>query len=94
MYLFLGCKRNEFACNNGKCISETQKCNQKDDCGDGSDEQECGNVWIFHNFVPCTRQYLLIGSYLKILSRNSMHLWIKSTKITNYANLNVYRWWI
>ena len=21
-------------------------------------------------------------------------LWIKSTKITNYANLNVYRWWI
>ena len=51
MYLFPGCKRNEFTCNNGKCISETQKCNQKDDCGDGSDEQGCGNLWMLFDFV-------------------------------------------
>ena len=40
------CKQNEFTCNNGKCISEAQRCNQNDDCGDGSDEQGCGNVWM------------------------------------------------
>ena len=43
MFFFTECKRNEFACNNGKCITEAQKCNQRDDCGDGSDEEGCGN---------------------------------------------------
>ena len=51
MSLLLGCKRNEFTCNNGKCISEARKCDQKDDCGDGSDEQGCGNVLMIFYFV-------------------------------------------
>ncbi|XP_072266847.1 low-density lipoprotein receptor-related protein 12 isoform X1 [Pyxicephalus adspersus] len=35
------CDRNRFRCNNGKCISESLKCNHMDDCGDNSDEKSC-----------------------------------------------------
>ena len=42
---FLGCRRNEFTCNNGKCVTETRKCDRNDDCGDGSDEEGCGNYF-------------------------------------------------
>ncbi|XP_074647198.1 neurotrypsin-like [Tubulanus polymorphus] len=33
---------SNFACKNGRCISKTDKCNGKDDCGDLSDEEGCG----------------------------------------------------
>lgn len=29
-------------CANRKCYSNEEQCNGKDDCGDGSDEWECG----------------------------------------------------
>lgn len=35
------CKKDEFACNNKKCIPMDLQCDQLDDCGDGSDEQGC-----------------------------------------------------
>ncbi|XP_073535861.1 low-density lipoprotein receptor-related protein 12 isoform X2 [Phyllobates terribilis] len=38
------CDRNRFRCDNGKCISETLKCNRMDDCGDGSDEKLCAKL--------------------------------------------------
>ncbi|KAM9307511.1 low-density lipoprotein receptor-related protein 12 [Gastrophryne carolinensis] len=38
------CERNRFRCDNGKCISETLKCNNLDDCGDNSDEKLCSKL--------------------------------------------------
>ncbi|XP_046916128.2 uncharacterized protein LOC124496636 [Dermatophagoides farinae] len=37
------CASNEFQCDNGNCISRYWKCDEDDDCNDGSDEKYCHN---------------------------------------------------
>ena len=45
------CDSSKFTCLNGHCISEQWKCDNDNDCGDGSDELEsvCGKLdsWSF-----------------------------------------------
>lgn len=36
------CFKDEFTCNNKKCIPQSWVCDKIDDCGDKSDEQNCG----------------------------------------------------
>lgn len=36
-----GCPPETFKCNNGKCLPQSQQCDGKDNCGDGSDEAKC-----------------------------------------------------
>lgn len=36
------CGITEFKCDNAKCISLSWICDQKNDCGDNSDEKSCG----------------------------------------------------
>lgn len=40
-FLFEGCGAGQFQCNNKKCVSEKNRCDAKDNCGDGSDELNC-----------------------------------------------------
>lgn len=44
---FLGveCSSNEFfRCHNSACLPIEVKCDKHDDCGDGSDEENCGKL--------------------------------------------------
>ena len=47
------CESNEFYCNNGQCLDESNRCNGRDDCGDYSDEINCGSYYacITHNIT-------------------------------------------
>ena len=36
-----GCKSDEFACQDGGCVSLSKKCDKRRDCSDGSDEFDC-----------------------------------------------------
>lgn len=42
------CQPAQFTCMNGRCIRATWKCDNDDDCGDGSDELErvCGKLGL------------------------------------------------
>ena len=44
MYLsctFIGCAKGEFECGDGQCLPAVSKCNQLEECPDGSDEADC-----------------------------------------------------
>ncbi|KAJ7322263.1 hypothetical protein JRQ81_018550, partial [Phrynocephalus forsythii] len=43
------CSPGYFECLNGKCYRAEQRCNFEDDCGDNTDERECGTSCTFEN---------------------------------------------
>ncbi|XP_049341186.1 low-density lipoprotein receptor-related protein 1B isoform X1 [Astyanax mexicanus] len=58
------CNGSFFMCTNGRCISETSLCDQKDDCGDRSDEKNCNvNECLNRRVSGCTQdcQDLRVG---------------------------------
>ena len=65
-----GCSRDEFVCGNGRCVAQKLRCNQKDDCGDGTDEdclvrQSCSTC---KNGGRCTEVEMLLLLLLYISS--------------------------
>ena len=43
-HVLTGCEIGQFQCNNTNCIVSSKICNGDDDCGDGTDEQDCGKI--------------------------------------------------
>ena len=39
----LGCESYEFKCDSGECVYNSFKCDGDNDCGDNSDEEDCGD---------------------------------------------------
>lgn len=49
------CTTQEFMCTDGSCVHRGRRCNLRDDCADGSDEQNCTIVHFsdsYHNHRP------------------------------------------
>lgn len=45
------CAQNEFRCHNYNCIPHKWLCDNEDDCGDRSDELDCGNQFVFNVYL-------------------------------------------
>ncbi|NWU72680.1 LRP1 protein, partial [Pterocles burchelli] len=60
--------KNEFLCENKKCISASLRCNFFDDCGDGSDEASCSRD---HKSYDCVTNATMCGDEAQCIQSRS-----------------------
>ena len=67
------CKSEQFACDNAFCITIKKRCDAKEDCSDGSDEQNCGKLIIREGYkkeltpIPETDQDVVVDLFIELL---------------------------
>ena len=67
------CKSEQFACDNAFCITIKKRCDAKEDCSDGSDEQNCGKLIIRQGYkkeltpIPETDQDVVVDLFIELL---------------------------
>lgn len=54
------CSASEFTCVNYHCVPKRWMCDQDDDCGDGSDERNCGMLDCGHARHRAEWQHILL----------------------------------
>ena len=59
------CGSDNFTCENGECISQSDVCNQRDDCADASDEAGCG-MWGSNPLVQVMLIQLFIAASISV----------------------------
>ena len=58
--LYLACTSNQWTCSDGSCIPQEQRCNERYDCPDYTDEYNCtGN--IAYSVIMCMWEGILLS---------------------------------
>lgn len=69
------CRESEFSCSDGRCIQRYQVCDNRMDCSDGLDEENCRRKWIRKVLRYISYTTLVVSSLF-----NLVYLYAKKTK--------------
>ena len=56
----VGCELDQFCCGCGDCIPKYKQCDNKQDCADNTDEQNCSRTYFYvvRSFIFCSYYFL------------------------------------
>ena len=86
------CKSNEFECDNKRCVFKEWVCDREDDCGDRSDERNCGGettdvTGICLNYLQSSGEFCMVFMHAEDIISS-----IISSSISSYILTNKEMW--